>query len=641
MKSKISCFNKTIFMKNMTHFWPIWLAYAVYMIIVLPVNIWQKMSITYPEDVYDAASRKLNNLSWVLENALEPFGVFLFAVVAVMAVFSYLFSAKNANMIHALPVNRKELFVTNFLSGFIFMVIPEIIAFIAAVFVCLGYQIASIETLFVWLVCIIGMTFFALSMATFVAMLTGQLLAVPAYYFIANYLFIGVLYIIKFLINTICYGVSWTWNLEKISILSPIYYLEEKVGCESILSENGNAIVKIAINGEKQILIYAFVAVVILVLAYLLYRKRPIETAGDMISISYVKPVFRWGVALCSGFLIPEIIIEIVIGDNMIQHIFTVLVVSVLLIGTIAFFGAEMLIQKSFKVFRKKRILECTAMLVVFIGILGMFKLDIFGIEKRIPTKEEVEKCYLYLDYAIDMSGEQEDAVLALHKQLLEEKESTFEYISNSGKFQSIEIKYVLKEGKVLERNYYIPVGEEYIADADSAISKMAAIELEEENLLKCTFGNNYETNEYYSGHIELYDAEGNYDTYRFDEKELPIIIEAITEDIKAGNYGWYQVYSVNNYEKREKEEFFNSISLAYYNEDGISYTADDYYAYQRGYYEIDEMAAQSYNGKSSSSYICFGKRCENIINALEELGVINEEWKLYTYEEYEKIEKW
>ena len=140
MKSKISCFNKTIFKKNLTHFWPLWLAYAGYMIIVLPASIWQKMSITYVDDYYSVSSRQLSNISTVLGNALNPFGVFIFAVVAVMAVFSYLYSPKNANMIHSLPVNRKELFITNFLSEFVFMVIPEVIAFIAAVFVCLGYQ---------------------------------------------------------------------------------------------------------------------------------------------------------------------------------------------------------------------------------------------------------------------------------------------------------------------------------------------------------------------------------------------------------------------------------------------------------------------------------------------------------------------
>lgn len=640
MKSKISCFNKTIFKKNMAHYWPIWAMYAIYMIIILPVNIWQKMSFAYTDDIYDAASRNLINLSWVLDSALKPFGVFLFAVIAVMAVFSYLFSAKNANMMHALPVNRKELFVTNFLSGFIFMVIPEIIAFIAAVFVCLGYQITCIEALFVWLVCIIGMTFFAFSLAVFVAMLTGQLLAVPAYYFIANYLFVGILYIIRSLIDTICYGISWSWNLKKSSILSPIYYLEHMAGCETVKNEAGDRVMGIAITGEKIILIYAAVGVVLLLLAYWLYCKRQIETAGDLISIPHVKPLFRWGMALCVGLLIPTGVLEILAGESMLKYTFIMLVAGVLLVGGITFFGAEMLLQKNFRVFQVKRILECAAMLFVSLVILGIFKLDVFGIENNILDKEEVERCYIYMDYAVDMSGERVDEVLKLHRQLLNEKNDTIEYISNLGNFQSVEIRYVLGEDKVLERRYYVPLGEEYIADEDSAISKLSSIELERENILKNVFGGNYKTNEYYSGHIELYDEAGNYDTYRFNEKELALILEAVKADIEAGNFGWYQVYSVHSSEEREREEFFNSISLAYYNENGIEDISNDYYEYTNVHY-AKTAASQSYVGKNSSAYICFGKRCVNIINTLEELGIINEEWKLYTYEEYNELGNW
>ena len=31
MKSKTSCFNKTIFRKNMTRFWPVWAVYLAYL----------------------------------------------------------------------------------------------------------------------------------------------------------------------------------------------------------------------------------------------------------------------------------------------------------------------------------------------------------------------------------------------------------------------------------------------------------------------------------------------------------------------------------------------------------------------------------------------------------------------------------
>ena len=40
MKSKTSCFNKTIFNKNFTHFWPIWLIVMGWNLFILPFMIY-------------------------------------------------------------------------------------------------------------------------------------------------------------------------------------------------------------------------------------------------------------------------------------------------------------------------------------------------------------------------------------------------------------------------------------------------------------------------------------------------------------------------------------------------------------------------------------------------------------------------
>ena len=50
--------------------------------------------------------------------------------------------------------------------------------------------------------------------------------------------------------------------------------------------------------------IYAAAAVVLVVAAYQLYKRRQIETAGDWVSIGIIKPVFRWGAALCGGLVV-------------------------------------------------------------------------------------------------------------------------------------------------------------------------------------------------------------------------------------------------------------------------------------------------------------------------------------------------
>ena len=113
MKSKTSCFNKTIFKKNMTHFWPLWALYSCYLIVSLPVGLWFNMRYYLQDDSYSQLQRQVYAISGAMRAAMNPVITFAFAAVMIMAVFSYLYSAKNTNMIHSLPVDRRELFVTN------------------------------------------------------------------------------------------------------------------------------------------------------------------------------------------------------------------------------------------------------------------------------------------------------------------------------------------------------------------------------------------------------------------------------------------------------------------------------------------------------------------------------------------------
>ena len=39
MQSKTSCFNKTLFRKHMTRFWPIWAAYFCAWLLILPLGM--------------------------------------------------------------------------------------------------------------------------------------------------------------------------------------------------------------------------------------------------------------------------------------------------------------------------------------------------------------------------------------------------------------------------------------------------------------------------------------------------------------------------------------------------------------------------------------------------------------------------
>ena len=268
---------------------------------MIPVWVWQKAASPYyyyGTGNEDTTYRMYQLVELAVHRMIPPLPVFFFAVAAALAVFSYLYSAKSANMMHALPVNRLELYVTNYLSGLIFLIVPEIITFFITVLVCLANQFTCIQYLFAALLAQAGVTFFAYSLAVFVAMFTGQAFAMPCYYVIVNYLYVGCMFIVAKVIETISYGIENAWNPGKSCILSPLYYLNNNLRSSLIYTENGNGITGIKITGMPLTGIYAAAAVVLVVAAYQLYKRRQIETAGDWVSIRIIKPVFRWGSTL-------------------------------------------------------------------------------------------------------------------------------------------------------------------------------------------------------------------------------------------------------------------------------------------------------------------------------------------------------
>lgn len=149
MQSGTSCFNKTIFKKNITHFWPIWGIYLVFLLYALPLTL--LLSTENPGTGAKAAKQiaedNLARYTTCLGGALTPMFVFIAATVCAMTVFFYLYQNRSANMIHALPVSRKELYVTNVVSGFLFLIVPQILTFVITAFVCFARDISRLEYL--------------------------------------------------------------------------------------------------------------------------------------------------------------------------------------------------------------------------------------------------------------------------------------------------------------------------------------------------------------------------------------------------------------------------------------------------------------------------------------------------------------
>ena len=81
-----------------------------------------------------------------------------------------------------------------------------------------------------------------------------------------------------------------------------------------------------------------------------------------------------------------------------------------------------------------------------------------------------------------------------------------------------------------------------------------------------------------------------------------------------------------------------NELSFEYRTEN-LYYDNYDYYSSYRGAVETADASAERVNGFSENQVytsVRFGAGCANLVETLNELGIIDDTWKLMTNEEYD-----
>lgn len=638
MKSKISFFNKTIFKKNLTLYWPLWGVYTLFLFCMQPATIWiynhnANVSTGYTMD------DRLRNLIGSLSMEGYIFLIALFAVFFGMALFNYLYNSKSANMIHSLPVDRTQLFGTNVLSGLAFLIVPQVVVSILSVIVCLAYGITKVHYLGIWLLMTMGTSFVAFSIVTFCAMFTGLLVALPVYVIIFNLLSHWVYYLIYVVVTTFGYGVNNIGSgASKIAELtSPFFCFMSYVSVYRDYDLSGK-LRGMGVQGVGILCTYLVVAVVLYVLAYVIYKKRKIEHAGDFITVGWVKPIFRFGAGLTGGILggllLRELLVSIGIGCPLWGAI-----VLMIVLGGLAYFAADMLIHKSFRVFKKKNWISCgvfsVALLITFFGLYSASNYY----EDYIPKEEDVLAVTINMGYNVQLEGEDARAIMEIHEQILEQKEYSENYCENGGyKYEYVSIYYDMENMETIQRSYEIPYENE---DTRAILEMVDVLERNPENFYRSKLGKDYDQiTEFGGGWIEapFADKREEYSDYGYDnisltQKQAEQLYQAILADTEAGTLMKYNVYRNSEWDDdgvmMQYADSNNAYLMIEYKQPNVEKTTttinmSENSAY--GYYDITTV--ESYNNWQNC-LINFGPDCENIINTLIEFGIIESKWDI------------
>ena len=468
MRSKTSCFNKTLFCKHVTRFWPVWAAYLGVWLLVMPLGLLGERAHLTREPIY-AQVTVLNQTG-----STGTILAFIFACFMAMAVWSFLYSARSASGAACLPVTRTAQFTSAALGGFLPLAAVHVLIFALTALAELSLGALHLPSLLTWLGATVLELLFFFGFATLCAMLTGNIIVLPAVYAVLNFTVAGFVLLLSGVANWFVYGMNGNAGFDALQYLSPAIplatTLQARLVYEPDAVTGAQRLVSVGFDGWLLAIIYGVVGALLLIAAWALLRRRKMETAGDVVAVQPLKPVFRWCMGIGVGLCFACMMLYVFSLHGFTQRmVFVQTAVYLVIGGVLGWLIAEMLIRRSFRVFRGGRIWGgCALCCAVLLIALTATELDVPGFERRQPKAEDVESVMVIADGqgAYLESPEGVADALALHRSIIDGKPEHDQcgqyafFLTDDGEYRetvSVSIDYILKNGKHLFRSYQLP----------------------------------------------------------------------------------------------------------------------------------------------------------------------------------------
>lgn len=461
MKSKISFFNAGIFKSMLKRFWPLWTAYFAvwFMCLPLPLLVARLQGVKESAVTVVTAAMKTSVEASVVSG-------FLMGILAAMAVFGFLYNSRSCGMIASTPVRREAVFCSAYLAG----VLPVLAAnlFIAVLnwlfTLSSGIEGACIFKMNAILFAVNSMEFLIFfSIAAFIAMLTANIVALPVLYLIFNFVFLGMEYVVRMLYGMFVFGYNELPDCV-LEFMSPLIYLFTRIGINMNISTESAAV---SLTNWSALLGYIIAAVVFSVTALLLYRKRRMESAGDVIAVNSLRPVFKFCVTACSALCF-GLLFFVIISTLFTSPSTSMLVLSAgLIIGAfIGYFASEMLLKKSFHVFKGnwKGFVITVILCIVFAFVCVT---DLFDLSSQLPDIDDIEMIVCNREAGGYDVTERSDieAILDVNKAIIDDRDK-YEGLDDTG-YESVgyvSLRYKLKGGHSVYRGYTVLIDDNYKA---------------------------------------------------------------------------------------------------------------------------------------------------------------------------------
>lgn len=448
MKCKTSCFNPSLAKNDLRRFWPLpvcsFLMFFVSLVLPLYRHLYRAISGQLGYYTVDGESPVQIITAYAgTQFVIQTLILAAAALVTALLLFHHLHGKKEIQFYLSLPMRRSGLYLTSMLTGLLMILLPMVLCYGIAVGVCLHFGV-TIQPILQLLAacCLMFLLFYGIAVLSCV--LAGQrfgaFLLYAGIHGAAIIIWVGLAQVAACFIPGFSANVnppSWlTWQSPLLKLFS-----------DGSLDLNNRI-------GLTIPMIYGAVGLILLVLSGLLYQIRRAETAGDMLSFSVIKIISKIFAALAVGLGSFALLQMLAFPNQSVS--FGILMLLVLVLIAIGWIAAEMIIQKSFRIFHSRSVLVGCALLVVTAAAMLGAKADAFGYIHRLPNSDQVESASISLQYyqCYNYTTVSPADALALHEAALDHLDQLTAYDDRDSMLQ-FSVSYGLKDGGTMERTYY------------------------------------------------------------------------------------------------------------------------------------------------------------------------------------------
>ena len=564
MRSKTLYFNGTLFRKNLSRFWPLW-GGAAFLGSLFPLAMLLNL-MSLPQADRPAAL-DFTGLYYETLNHAVPAISLLYAILCAMAVWSYLYNSRSVGLLHTLPIRRGGLFLTNLLSGMAMMLIPYAVVGTLCLLISAAFGALDMGPYLVTVLGVAGESLFFFASATLTAMVVGNLLALPALYLLLHFLAVLLEWLFGMLVQGFLFGLESGYQISSTAAwLSPAVGLMEHVNVDRTYQEipsigggMDEVLQSVSLENSWVIGVYALAGVVLLALAWLLYRRRRSESAGDVVAVGALRPLFRYGLAALAALVGGVALYELVWRSFRYEEYYEAapMAVCMLIAGAIGYYGASMLLAKSLRVFRG----SWKGLALVAAGcaaVCCVLHFDLLHVEDQVPQVQETETLeFRVAGNSYTLYGGQDDALMEqlrqLHQAIVAEEgyivsesaaahdmaDPSLETVTWTG----LRLKYTLKNGDQVRRWYSVPLTRDRLDQPETYDGLMDAL-VNGEELKNRRLHRNDLTYQVATGELYL-EASRTHAT--LGSREATAILEAVYHDCDSGAWGTYDWFGDDN----------------------------------------------------------------------------------------------